>query len=82
MERAHKTQRSEKFHWICQLLSLLHKKLQPHCKTSEQTQRKSKLEIEKQITKSIPRIKKQHNQEIYTGTTTKKKTLQSRNRCI
>ena len=75
MERAHKTQRSRKFHWVCQLLLSLYKKLQPHYKTPEQTQRKSRLEMGKQTMKGIPRIKEQHNQGTYTGTTTKKRTL-------
>ena len=53
MEDTNKDQRYGKLPWICKLLPMIHPKLQPHCKTIEQTKGQEELEMGARISEGI-----------------------------
>ena len=72
-------QRHRKLPRVCKFLLMIHPKLQPHSKTTEQTKRQEGLEMGRRTSKSIQRTQRKDNKLTSTSAIQKRRKIQSRN---
>ena len=82
MEDPSQDKRNRKLLRVCKLLLKIYKKLQSYGKTSQQAQRKKKIEMGNGTLRSIWRIKREDCESTCTCPTKKRRKIPDRNWCI